>query len=67
MTRGALLAAVLIVPLLSIDAAAQAPMTASRPSGPVRRLPDGKPDLNGFYQADAGEPIGVSNRIRPWT
>jgi hypothetical protein len=24
------------------------------PSGPVRRLPDGKPDLSGFYNADGG-------------
>src|SRR5262249_21613739 len=28
---------------------------AARPaSGPIRRLPDGKPDLTGYYQADAG-------------
>jgi hypothetical protein len=24
------------------------------PSGPIRRLPDGKPDISGFYSADAG-------------
>ena len=24
------------------------------PPGPVRRLPDGKPDLSGFYQSDGG-------------
>ena len=27
---------------------------AAAPAGPVRRLPDGKPDLTGFYSADAG-------------
>ena len=44
MTR-AFITALLVVAFLSIDAAAQEP---------VRRMPDGKPDLNGFFQADAG-------------
>ena len=33
-------------------AAAQAPAQAQ--AGPVKRLADGKPDLNGFFQSDAG-------------
>ncbi|MSO82417.1 MAG: hypothetical protein EXQ53_03850 [Acidobacteria bacterium] len=48
----ALLVAVLVGPFVSIDSAAQAPASAS--PGPVRRMPDGKPDLGGFFQADAG-------------
>ncbi len=27
---------------------------AAAPAGPIRRLPDGKPDIAGFYSADAG-------------
>ena len=27
---------------------------AKKPAGPIRRMPDGKPDLTGFYGADAG-------------
>jgi hypothetical protein len=50
-TTRALLAAVLMAPLLSIGIAAQAPATAP---GPIHRLPDGTPDLNGFYQSDGG-------------
>ena len=49
----ALLVALVVLPLISIDAAAQAPPRSPQP-GPIRRLPDGKPDLNGFYQSDAG-------------
>jgi hypothetical protein len=44
--------ALLVVSIPVVDAAAQAP--AAAPAGPVRRLPDGKPDLNGFFQSDAG-------------
>jgi hypothetical protein len=50
MTR--LFLALLVMAIPAIDAAAQAP--AAAPAGPVRRLPNGKPDLNGFFQADAG-------------
>ena len=50
MTR--LFLALLVVSISFVDAAAQAP--AAAPAGPVRRMPDGKPDLNGFFQADAG-------------
>jgi hypothetical protein len=28
--------------------------SAKKPSDPIRRLPDGKPDLTGYYQADGG-------------
>lgn len=35
--------------ILAIEVAAQAPAAA-----PVRRMPDGKPDLNGFFQSDHG-------------
>ena len=27
---------------------------SKKPSGPIRRMPDGKPDLTGFFGADAG-------------
>jgi hypothetical protein len=27
---------------------------AAAPNGPIRRMPDGKPDLTGFYSSDAG-------------
>jgi hypothetical protein len=50
MTR--LFLALLVMAIPAIDTAAQAP--AAAPAGPVRRLPNGKPDLNGFFQADAG-------------
>jgi hypothetical protein len=26
----------------------------AKPAGPIRRMPDGKPDLSGFYQSDGG-------------
>lgn len=51
MTR-ALITSVILVALLPIDGAAQAPSASAR--GPVQRTPDGKPDLNGFFQADHG-------------
>lgn len=53
-TIRALLAAVLAAPILSIGIAAQTPATTPPPPGPIQRMPDGTPDLNGFYQADAG-------------
>ncbi len=48
------LAAVLVVPIVSITTAAQAPTTDSPPPGEIRRMPDGTPDLNGFFQSDGG-------------
>lgn len=48
-----LLAAVLFVPLSPAVGAAQQP-TAAAPPGPVRRMPDGKPDLQGFFLSDSG-------------
>src|SRR5947207_14885108 len=30
------------------------PAAASKTAGPIPRMPDGKPDLTGFYQSDAG-------------
>ena len=50
----ALLAVLCLWPLLSLDMLAQAPAAKSPPAGPVRRLPNGTPDLNGFFQSDAG-------------
>jgi hypothetical protein len=47
-----LLLALFVASLPALDAAAQAP--AAAPPGPIRRLPDGKPDLNGFFQSDHG-------------
>jgi hypothetical protein len=59
-----LLAAVLAVTLAPAVALAQAPPPAAAPAGPVRRLPDGKPDLQGMYMADAGGAnYGLSRRI----
>ena len=49
----ALIIALLVVAALPISLAAQAP-PAAPPAGPVPRTPDGKPDLNGFFQADHG-------------
>ena len=54
-----LLAAMLAATLAPAVALAQAPA----PPGPVRRLPDGKPDLQGMYMADAGGAnYGLSRR-----
>ena len=50
----ALLAAVLVVPIVSSGIAAQAPTTSPPPPGPIQRMPDGTPDLNGFFQSDGG-------------
>ena len=54
MTR--ILFALLCVCVLPLDAWAQAAaQPAAKPApGPVKRLADGKPDLNGFYQSDNG-------------
>ena len=49
-----LLTAVLVVPIVSIGVAAQAPATSPPPPGPIQRMPDGTPDLNGFFQSDGG-------------
>ena len=55
-TTRALLVAVLVAPILAVEIAAQAqaPATAPAPPEPIQRLPDGTPDLNGFYQSDGG-------------
>ena len=53
-TTRALLLAVLVTPILSVELAAQAPASAPAPPEPIQRLPDGTPDLNGFYQSDGG-------------
>jgi hypothetical protein len=49
-----LLTAGLTVNLAPAVALAQAPAPAAAPAGPVRRMADGKPDLQGMYMADAG-------------
>jgi hypothetical protein len=52
--------AALLLPLatLSLEAQGRGGRGGGRgqapPSGPIRRLPDGKPDISGFYSADAG-------------
>ena len=51
-TRAALF--LCVASLLSREVATQAPKAESSPLGPVRRMPGGMPDLNGFYQSDAG-------------
>lgn len=51
------LTGVLLLPAVPGLAAAQEPGAQPRPSappGPIRRMPDGKPDLSGFFSADAG-------------
>ena len=48
-----LVTALLVAAVSPIGLVAQAP-AGSPPAGPVRRMPDGTPDLNGFFQADAG-------------
>ena len=50
--RGMLVAAALLVPAVS-NLEAQGP-PARKPAGPVLRTPDGKPNLQGHFQADAG-------------
>jgi hypothetical protein len=52
MTPRLLLAAAIAASMSVAHPAAQAPTGA--PPGPVHRMPDGKPDLNGFFQSDAG-------------
>jgi hypothetical protein len=44
--------AALLAATFAGHAAAQTPQGA--PAGPVKRMPDGKPDLNGFFQSDHG-------------
>jgi hypothetical protein len=51
------LAATMCVPLLPLEAGAQGAggeADSKAPPGPIRRMPDGKPDLTGFYGADSG-------------
>jgi hypothetical protein len=55
--RGILLALAVAVltPLPEVTAqGGTAPDAAAAPPGPIRRTPDGKPDLTGFFQSDAG-------------
>jgi hypothetical protein len=47
-----MLAAMLAASMPVVDLSAQAP--AGAPAGPVHRMPDGTPDLSGFFQADHG-------------
>src|SRR5262245_54662602 len=55
---GVLLAGVAMVSLAPLPIAAQRGQRrggqAAPPAPPTRRMPDGKPDLTGWYQADAG-------------
>lgn len=48
-----LITTLLVVATLPIGLAAQTPAPPPQ-AGPVQRLPDGKPDLNGFFQANHG-------------
>ena len=61
----ALLAVLCVWPLLSLDVLAQAPAVKSPQAGPVRRLPNGTPDLNGFYQSDNGGANWASSAVDP--
>jgi hypothetical protein len=61
LARGALvvLGAALAAPAVYVGVAAQrgGGPAAAKPApapGPIRRMPDGKPDLTGFFQSDAG-------------
>jgi hypothetical protein len=60
LTRGVLVAlAFAIVPASTAVVSAQrgagpGAATPAPPAGPIRRTPDGKPDLTGFFQSDAG-------------
>ena len=49
-----LLVVAMLASLLSIEVGAQAPAASPVPPGPVARTPDGRPDLNGFFQSDHG-------------
>jgi hypothetical protein len=40
---------------------------ARAPSTPIRRMPDGKPDLSGFYTADAGGANYGLEKHEPWS
>src|SRR5204863_8044109 len=54
----ALSASVLTVPLMAQGARGQrgggGPAANAPKPGPIRRLPDGKPDLTGYYSANSG-------------
>jgi hypothetical protein len=54
MTTRLLLAAMLAGAVWAADLAAQAPAARAPAPGPVRRMPDGKPDISGFFQSDHG-------------
>lgn len=47
--------AALVMPVTQQIASAQTPAATTKPApGPIRRLADGKPDISGYYMADAG-------------
>src|SRR6266536_2660217 len=57
-----LILAALLLPLVTLSLEAQGRggrgggggRGQAPPAGPIRRMPDGKPDISGFYSADAG-------------
>ena len=50
-----LILAALLVPAATTDSSAQEmPQAARKPAGPIKRLPDGKPDFNGHFASDNG-------------
>src|SRR5256885_7113094 len=53
----AILPVAFLLPLETAFVTAQqgrAPAASAKAAGPIRRMPDGKPDLSVFYQSDAG-------------
>jgi hypothetical protein len=53
LVRAALVASLVVI--VPAPAAAQGDEQGAKPApGPIRRMPDGKPDLTGFYQSDGG-------------
>jgi hypothetical protein len=53
----AILPVAFLLPLGTAFVTAQeggAPAATAKAPGPIRRMPDGKPDLSGFFQSDAG-------------
>jgi hypothetical protein len=47
-------AAVVLLSPAPVSAQGDGAETKKAPPGPIRRMPDGKPDLSGFYQSDGG-------------
>ena len=50
----AILAAVVLLTTTPATAQQRGGQAPAKPSGPIRRTPDGKPDLAGFYNSNAG-------------